>query len=138
MSDWDEFRWIVGNYVSLATEEFKRRREEARLKVFEDNISAHIDAFQDRIIASASINAISSGFDQLDFQLDVGFYEGFYIVEAITSLWSAAKEKQETLELSGRYWPGSDMEITPKRKKNLSNQRWGGRVPAIWRKYFYK
>jgi replicative DNA helicase len=86
VSDWDEFRWAVGNYVSFATTEFKRRQEEARLKVFGDNVSTHIDAFQDGIKASISIDAVSTGFDQLDFQLDGGFYEGFYVMGAITSL----------------------------------------------------
>jgi len=79
---WDDFRCTMADYVSLAPSVFDRKRNE----LFGDNAAAHIEAFKEGISASASTEAISSGFRQLDFHLDGGFHEGLYVLGAITSL----------------------------------------------------
>lgn len=47
---------------------------------------SHIDKFIDGIVESANTPATPTGFDLLDRALDGGFYEGLYIIGAITSL----------------------------------------------------
>ena len=52
----------------------------------ENNVSSHLQEFLYGISASVNTLCISTGFRQLDSVLDGGFYEGLYIIGAISSL----------------------------------------------------
>ena len=60
--------------------------EAAKEEYLRKSAAAHIQEFLDGITASANTPAISTGFWNLDSILDGGFYEGLYILGAISSL----------------------------------------------------
>lgn len=68
-------------------EHAQEAKEQAEIANYLKNSTAnYIQSFADGIVASADTKSISTGFKYLDEALDGGFYEGLYIVGAISSL----------------------------------------------------
>ena len=64
----------------------RQEAEAKKTKYLETSAAYHINALMGEIAASANTPAISTGFTLLDEALDGGFYEGLYIIGAITSI----------------------------------------------------
>lgn len=72
--------------LRAAVEAAKDMGAEEKAEYLQTSAAAHLQSFMDGIAASVNTPCISTGFFALDDKLDGGFYEGLYIMGAISSL----------------------------------------------------
>lgn len=82
LADKEAFTEKVLNTENIEAEIEALRKE----KYLQNSAAHHIEEFKDGIEASVNTPCISTGFDNLDYILDGGLYEGLYIIGAISSL----------------------------------------------------
>lgn len=82
----NDFEVSISNQIEKIQEQIKTQRE-AELKAYRNmTAGAFIEHFKNGIKESVNTPAIPTGFKEMDNILDDGFYEGLYILGAISSL----------------------------------------------------
>lgn len=102
--DRNGFIEIIKEAEGAEQAELEAQAEATREEYLKTSAAATIQDFINGINASINTPAISTGFDDLDFILDGGLYEGLYILGAISSLGKTtfALQLADNLAKSGR------------------------------------
>ncbi|MBZ9624391.1 toprim domain-containing protein [Clostridium sp. FP2] len=86
LSDENDFRISINKQILTIIVEIQKKRKKKIEEYNKMSAAAYIENFTGQINDSVDTPAISTAFDNLDETLDGGFYEGLYVLGAISSL----------------------------------------------------
>ena len=86
LKDRESFPYLIQSLGTVAGIEAELKEEVKAEYLKENNTLSYLDQFKNNIAESINTPSIGTGFNNLDKILDVGLYEGLYIIGAISSL----------------------------------------------------